>query len=83
MFRSLPKRALLSWLLGVLGPPAPPPRRYFSKYRHYDARRLAAAARGSGEGRAGGPGHRAAGVSPAGRAWVADVSRRAERGRPL
>jgi hypothetical protein len=31
MFRSLPKRALLSWLLGRLGPPPPPPRRHFGK----------------------------------------------------
>jgi hypothetical protein len=30
MFRSLPKHAI-AWLVGVLGPPPSPPRRYFSK----------------------------------------------------
>jgi hypothetical protein len=31
MFRSLPKRAMIPWLMGLLGPPPPPPRSYFSK----------------------------------------------------
>ena len=31
MFRSLPKRAVITRLLDLLGPPPPPPRRYFAK----------------------------------------------------
>jgi hypothetical protein len=31
MFRSLPKRAVITWLLDLLGPPPPYPRRHFSK----------------------------------------------------
>jgi hypothetical protein len=48
MFRSLPKRAVLSWLLHRLGPPPPPPRRHFSKSLEYDAKRPAIAGRGRG-----------------------------------
>jgi hypothetical protein len=37
MFRSVPKRAVLAWLIRRLGPPPAPPRRYFTKSAHRGA----------------------------------------------
>jgi hypothetical protein len=41
MFRSPPKRAVIAWLVGLLGPAPPPPRRYFSKSWNERVRRPA------------------------------------------
>ena len=46
MFRSLPKRTVIGWLLSLLGPPAPPPRRHFSKHWDQRVRHPGAAGRG-------------------------------------
>jgi hypothetical protein len=46
MFHSLPRRAVMAWLVAVLGPPPPPPRRYFSKEWDKRARHPAAVGRG-------------------------------------
>jgi hypothetical protein len=46
MFRSLPKRSVLAWLLDRFGPPPAPPRRHFSKYRNHNAHHRAAASHG-------------------------------------
>jgi crotonobetainyl-CoA:carnitine CoA-transferase CaiB-like acyl-CoA transferase len=41
MFRSLPKRTVITWLLGRLGPPPRPPRRHFGTMQQERARRRA------------------------------------------
>jgi len=33
MFRSIPRRSVIDWLAGFLGPPPPPPRHHFARYR--------------------------------------------------
>ena len=46
MFRFLPKRAVLAWLLDRFGPAPAPPRRHFSKNHSHNAHHRAAAGRG-------------------------------------
>jgi hypothetical protein len=47
MFRSMPKRAVIDWLVSLLGPPPPPPRCYFSRQREWYAHHPAVVGRGS------------------------------------